>query len=207
MNISYQAAGSLLSGVRSMLVSGGPRSIEQRKERQAKCERETAFWERQKESLKNTRCDTVEEIAKKLELYHSYEDQIAAAKAAYNQEQVLHILDKAREQGEKIAEAIKKQEPKTPEERKEEMAKKALGQDQGEGILAELLDELSETVEEMSEVAGELAQEPGEPVQEPRELVQESGEIVQEPRKPAQEPGELTLEEGRGAESSIRFFI
>ena len=110
MNISYQTAGNLLSGFRTLFGTGRSKSVEQSQERRQKCESQVAFFEKQKENLKNTECDTLEEIARKLEMYHSYEDQIAAAKAAYNQEQAFHTLDEAREQGEKIAEAVEKQE-------------------------------------------------------------------------------------------------
>ena len=41
---------------------------------------EVAFWEKQKENLKNKECDSVEEIAEKLKALHSYEDEIAAVK-------------------------------------------------------------------------------------------------------------------------------
>lgn len=153
MNISYQTTGNLLSGVRSVFGPGSLKSAEQSRERKSKCENQVAFLEKQKENLKNRECDTLEEIARKLEMYHTYEDQITAAKAAYNQEQAFHILDKAREQGERIAEAVEKQEPKTPEERRKEMAGEALGEEREEGILSEIMDELSETVDEMSEAA------------------------------------------------------
>ncbi len=160
MNISYQTAGNLLSGFRTLFGTGRSKSVEQSQERRQKCERQVAFFEKQKENLKNTECDTLEEIARKLEMYHSYEDQIAAAKAAYNQEQAFHTLDEAREQGEKIAEAVEKQEPKTPEERKKEAAEEAMGEEKQEGILSEIMDELTETAEELTDAAAESAQLP-----------------------------------------------
>ncbi len=160
MNISYQTAGNLLSGFRTLFGTGRSKSVEQSQERRQKCESQVAFFEKQKENLKNTECDTLEEIARKLEMYHSYEDQIAAAKAAYNQEQAFHTLDEAREQGEKIAEAVEKQEPKTPEERKKEAAEEAMGEEKQEGILSEIMDELTETAEELTDTAAESAQLP-----------------------------------------------
>ncbi len=49
--------------------------------------------------------------------FHSYEDEIVAVKMQYNQEQMWHIMDEAKEIGEKIAEEAEKFEPKTAEER------------------------------------------------------------------------------------------
>lgn len=129
----------------------GLKSTAEKQERQAKCQSQVDFWENKKENLKNMQCSTVEEIAEKLELYHSYEESIAAAKKAYNNEQMWHTMDEARERGEKIAEAAKKNEPKTEEERKEELRKEAVGEEtSGEGLL-DVLDDLSESVEETME--------------------------------------------------------
>ena len=63
-------------------------------------------------------------------------------------------MDEAQELGEKIAEAAEKLEPKTAEERREELVKEALGIEDEGGILDELLEEmpeeaLQETLEEM----------------------------------------------------------
>ena len=130
MNINMKGNGALLFGAGSLLKAGGLKSATERQERKEKSEREIAFFEKQKENLKNKECATLEEIERKLEMLHTYEDEIAAVKAAYNKEEMFHILDEAREQGEKNAEAAKKNEPKTPEERKKEMAEEALGLDE-----------------------------------------------------------------------------
>ena len=128
------------------------------------------FFEKQKENLKKVSCGSVEEIAEKLKMYQSYEDQIASVKAAYNQEQMFHILDESTEQGEKIADAVDKMEPKTPEERLEEMAKEALGIEDG-GELEEVMDELEKAVEELTaESAQETTQELEEALPENTEL-------------------------------------
>lgn len=133
------------------MANNGLKSTAEKQQRQAKCQSQVDFWENKKENLKNMECSTDEEIAKKLELYHSYEESIAAAKKAYNNEQMWHMMDEARERGEKIAEAAKKNEPKTEEERKEELKKEAIGEEaSGEGLL-DVLDDLSETVEETIE--------------------------------------------------------
>lgn len=123
-----------------MLHNSALKSAQDKAERQQKATNEIAFWENQKENLKNRECDTVEEIAQKLKAFHSYEDEIAAVKSAYNNEQMGHILDEAQEQGEKNAEAAKKLEPKTPEERREEMVEEALGTEEEESVLDEMLD-------------------------------------------------------------------
>ena len=62
----------------------------------------------------------MEDIAKKLEMFHTYEDEIAAAKQEYNSSQMFHIMDEAEEEAEKRAKEAEKNKPKTEEERKEE---------------------------------------------------------------------------------------
>ncbi len=114
MNISWDQTSSIL---RRMNSGGMLKSTQDRLERQEETQRQVEFFEKQKENLKNVACGSVEEIAEKLKSFHSYEDQIATVKAAYNQEQMFHILDESTERGEKIAEAVEKMEPKTPEER------------------------------------------------------------------------------------------
>lgn len=139
------------NGLFGNMANNGLKSTVDKQQRQAKCQSQVEFWENKKENLKNMECSTVEEIAKKLELYHSYEESIAAAKKAYNSEQMWHVMDEAKERGEKIAEAAKKNEPKTEEERKEELKKEAIGEEaSGEGLL-DVLDDLSESVEETIE--------------------------------------------------------
>ena len=153
MNINLMGNGGFLFGGSSMLQAGGLKSAAKRQERKAGSQREITFLEKQKENLKNKECSTLDEIRQKLEMYHTYEDEIAAVKASYNKEEMFHILDEAKEQGEKTAEAIKKQEPKTPEERKRELAEEALGLDEEKGVLTETMEELTESVEEAVENA------------------------------------------------------
>ena len=162
MNISQMAgSGSPKSVYAGNLLMGrsGLKSTQEKLERQQKAGNEIAFWEKQKEGLRNMKCDTLEEIARKLEMFHSYEDEIAAVKAAYNREQMSHIMDEAEEMGEKIAEAAEKLEPKTPEERREEMAEEALGTDDDGGVADELLEELPEPEDELTEETLEEAVE------------------------------------------------
>ena len=40
------------------------------------------YWEQRKAGLKNMECGSLEEIAGKLDMLHTYEDEIAAAKAS-----------------------------------------------------------------------------------------------------------------------------
>lgn len=148
MNINIQRlSSSILSG----MVTGGSglKSTQQRMQRQEERDNKIAFFEKQKDNLKNMKCETVEDIAKKLDMFHSYEDQIVAAKAAYNSEQMMHIMDEAQERGEKIAEAVEKTEPKTAEERMEDIAEEAMGMDKG--ILDEMMDEVMDEVAEIQE--------------------------------------------------------
>lgn len=110
-----------------------------------------AFWEKQKENLKNMECATLEDIAKKLEKFHIYEDEISAAKMQYNREQMRHAMDEAKEMSEKIAEAAEKLEPKTAEERREDMVEEALGTDASKGELTESMEEMQEEMAELTE--------------------------------------------------------
>lgn len=167
MNISWDQTSGIL---RRMNSAGMLKSTQDRLERQEQTQKQVDFFEKQKENLKNVTCGSVEEIAEKLKMFQSYEDQIAAVKAAYNQEQMFHILDESTEKGEKIAEAVDKMEPKTPEERLEEMAEEALGTEDG-GELEEIMDKLEEVVEEVvEEVTDEVTEELKEALPENAEL-------------------------------------
>ena len=135
--------------------AGMLKSTQEKQERQQKAQSQIDFFENQKENLKNMQCDSIEDIARKLEMFHSYEDQIAAVKKQYNNEQMFHIMDEARERGEKIAELAEDYAPKTEEERKEEMVEEALGIEE-KGGLTESMEEVQEIAEEMVE---ELATE------------------------------------------------
>lgn len=127
------------------------KSTEEKLERQQKAQSQIDFLEERKTALKEMHCGTLDEIAHKLALFDSYEDQIAAVRQQYSKEQMMHSLDEAKERGEKIAEAAKKREPKTAEERREELIKEALGIED-DGMLSELLEDLPdmETLEEMA---------------------------------------------------------
>ena len=150
--------------------AGMLKSTQDRLERQEETRKQVDFFEKQKENLKNVTAESVEEIAEKLKMFQSYEDQIASIKAAYNHEQMFHILDESTERGEKIAEAVDKMAPKTPEERLEEMVEEALGIEEG-GELEEIMDELEEVVEEMTEeLTEEITEELEEALPENAEL-------------------------------------
>lgn len=167
MNISWDQTSSIL---RRMNTAGMLKSTQDRLERQEETQKQVDFFEKQKENLKNVSCGSVEEIAEKLKMYQSYEDQISSVKAAYNQEQMFHILDESTEKGEKIAEAIDNMEPKTPEERLEEMVEEALGIEDG-GELEEAMEELEEVVEELTEeVTEEMTEDIAETLPENAEL-------------------------------------
>ena len=135
--------------------AGMLKSTQDKMERQQKAQSQIDFFENQKENLKNMQCDSIEDIVRKLEMFHSYEDQIAAVKKQYNNEQMFHTMDEARERGEKIAELAEDYAPKTEEERKEEMVEEALGIEE-KGGLTESMEAVQEITEEMVE---ELATE------------------------------------------------
>ena len=168
---------SLYMGKLSLLSGMGLKSEQEKMQRRQKTDEEISFWEGRKESLKNMKCNGIEDIAKKLDMFHNYEEEIAAAKAAYNREQMFHVLDEAEEIGKKIADAVEKTEPKTPEERKEDMEEEALGTEDSGGMLEEILDEASQTLEElqdaipetMDEALAEETQKLEEPAEQPPE--------------------------------------
>lgn len=185
MNIKLQGNNGLSVWNQPMFLNRGLKSTEQKLERQAKCNNQISFFEEQKENLKDMKCETVEEIARKLEMFHTYEEEIAAAKAAYNNEQMFHIMDEAEEIAEKIAENAEKMEPKTPEERKEEaleeVREEVSGTEEGEGILEEFLEnaeELSELTESETEELSELREPETEELSELREP--ETEELLEE---------------------------
>lgn len=152
-----------------MRQNAGLKSTQQKIERQQEATGQIEFWEKQKENLKNMSCETIEEIARKLDKFHTYEEEIAAVKTAYNNEQMWHAMDEVKEQAEKIAEAAEDSKPKTPEERREEAVEEALGIEKGEGILEEVAEEMEEVTEEMQEQMEEM---------QPEELAEKSTEEI-----------------------------
>ena len=137
MNINLKRQSNMMTSFFSS--NTGLKSTQEKQERQMESEKKINFWKEQKEKLKTMQCDTLEDISQKLKLFHSYEEEIRAAKIAYNNEQMWHILDEAREIGEKIAEAVEKMEPKTPEERLEEIVEEAMGTEDSGGLLEEIM--------------------------------------------------------------------
>lgn len=147
--------GSVLAGNLPILQSSGLnglKSTQEKMERQQKTQNEVSFWEKQKENLKEHECETPEEIAEKLKTLHGYEDEIAAAKKAYNNEQMWHAMDEARELGEKIAEAAKDMEPKTAEERRKDAVEEAMGTDEDKSTMEEMMDDVSDLAEDAKAV-------------------------------------------------------
>lgn len=190
MNISWDQTSGIL---RRMNSAGMLKSTQDRLERQEQTQKQIDFFETQKENLKNVTAENVEEIAEKLKMFHSYEDQIASIKAAYNHEQMFHILDESTERGEKIAEAVDKMAPKTPEERLEEMVEEVLGIEEG-GELEEMMEEIEEIAEELTEeVTEEITEELEEALPENAEL---SAEEVAEAAAAAEAAQKEALPEG-----------
>ncbi|MBE5872203.1 MAG: hypothetical protein E7294_13275 [Lachnospiraceae bacterium] len=169
MNIKMQSI--------NLFSNNGLKSTQDRLDRQAKRDSQIAFFEQQKENLKNMKADSIEDISRKLELLHGYDDQITAAKAEYNNSQMLHVLDEARERAEKIAEEAEKYAPKTPEERLEDMIEEATGVDKDAGMLTEAMDELEEIAEEMTEETVEELDEMSEELEEVENTDQTQAEM------------------------------
>ena len=169
MNIKMQSI--------NLFSNNGLKSTKDRLDRQAKRDNKIAFFEQQKENLKNMKANSIEDISRKLDLLHGYDDQITAAKAEYNNSQMFHILDEARERAEKIAEEAEKYAPKTPEERLEDMIEEATGVDKDAGMLAEAMDELEEITEEMMEESVEELDEMSEMLEEVENADQTQAEM------------------------------
>lgn len=205
---AYKKGGSVFAGNLPVLQNNISKSAQDKAERQQKTQGEVAFWEKQKENLKNQECDTVEEIADKLKALHSYEDEIAAAKKAFNNEQMWHVLDEAEELGEKIAEAAEDMEPKTAEERREDMAEEALGTDEDKSMMEEMMEDVSdlaeevEAVEENSKELEELAEETKE-MQEAKEAQEELAQAqrIEEQKQETKEQKLAAKQEVRSLEA------
>lgn len=174
MNYSLSLLGKTMFGLQNQ---GMLKSTKDRLDRQAQRDGKIEFYEKQKQNLKNTEAQTVEEIAKKLEMFHSYEDEIKAAKQEYNSSQMLHVLDEAQERAEKIAKAAEKNKPKTPEERRKDALDEAAGKDEDRGELSEIMDDLSEKTDESAEKMAESAEKTAESADEMSDTIQAGGDI------------------------------
>ena len=158
-NTASNRGNSILEGNLPRMQRAGLKSVQEKAERQQKAQSQITFWENQKESLKNMEYNTPEDIMEKLGRFHSYESEISAVKMQYNQEQMWHAMDEAREIGEKIAEGVEKFEPKTAEERREDIAEEALGTDENKGELTESMEKMQEEVTELTEEVAESTEE------------------------------------------------
>ena len=195
---SYQKGGSVFAGNLPMLQNNVSKSAQDKAERQQKTQSEISFWEKQKENLKNQECESVEEIAEKLKALHSYEDEIAAAKQSFNNEQMWHILDEAEELGEKIAEAAEKMEPKTAEERREDMAEEAVGTDGDETMMEEMMEDVSDLAEEV-----EAVEENAKELEEMAEETEEMQEAKEAQEKLAEETKQMEEQEQEMEEQQL----
>ena len=154
----------------------GLKSTQDRIERQMKRDTKVAFFEEQKEKLKSMKADTLDDIARKLDMLQGYNEQIDAVKKEYNNSQVFHVMDEAREKAEKIKEQAEKYAPKTAEERIEDMIEEATGTDENEGMMSELLEEISDSAEEMQEALEENLEKTAEVLEENlSDMVAETG--------------------------------
>lgn len=151
------------------------KSTQDKMERQANRDEKVAYFQAQKENLKNREATTIEDIARKLEMFHNYDDQIAAAKQEYNSSQMLHVMDESTERGEKIAKAAEKSKPKTEEERRQDAVDEALGIEDSKGELTESMEKLSAEIEKLAKEATETI-----PEEIPQEVAEELPENAAE---------------------------
>lgn len=155
MNLSVNGFNGFSIFLQKFGTAGMLKSTQDKIERQQKAQSQIEFFEQQKENLKNMQCENIEDIARKLEMFHSYEEQISAVRMQYNNEQMFHTMDEARERGEQIAELAEDYAPKTEEERKEEMVEEALDIEEKGGLT-----ESMEVVQEITEkIVEEIATE------------------------------------------------
>ena len=147
MNIGINFSSNLLMGRQNGML----KSTQDKLQRQADRDGKIAFFEAQKENLKNMKSLNLDDISRKLDMLHSYNDEIVAAKQEYNSSQMFHAMDEAKERAEKIAKEAEKNKPKTEEERKEDAIDEALGTDDNKGVLTEVMDKLSEVIDESIE--------------------------------------------------------
>ena len=115
MNIGINFSSNLLMGRQNGML----KSTQDKLQRQADRDGKIAFFEAQKENLKNMKSLNLDDISRKLDMLHSYNDEIVAAKQEYNSSQMFHAMDEAKERAEKIAKEAEKNKPKTEEERNE----------------------------------------------------------------------------------------
>lgn len=180
IHTSNQGRNAIYAGNLNLMQHTALKSTQDKLERQQNTQKQVAYWEQQKENLKNMECSSLEEIAEKLEMFHSYEDEIAAARMKYNSEQMWHIMDEARELGEKIAEEAEKLEPKAAEERRREMAEEALGIDDSKGELTESMEEIQEEMDELREEMQDEIDENPNPKQTDVIMEQEEQKALEE---------------------------
>ena len=177
MNYSLNLSGKTMFGLQNQ---GMLKSTKDKADRQAQRDGKIEFYEKQKQNLKNTEAQTVEEIAKKLEMFHSYEDGIKAAKQEYNSSQMLHVLDEAQERAEKIAKAAEKNKPKTPEERRKDVLDEAAGKDEDKGGLPEIMDDLIQKADESAEKMAESTEKADESAEKMAESTEKTAESADE---------------------------
>ena len=74
MNLSVNGLSGFSVFLQRFGTAGMLKSTQEKQERQQKAQSQIRFWENQKENLKNIQCDGIEDIARKLEMFHSYEE-------------------------------------------------------------------------------------------------------------------------------------
>lgn len=192
---------AIFAGNLPMMQRKDLKSAQEKAERQQEAQGELAYWEARKTDLKGMECDTLEDVARKLNHFHAIEDGITSVKVRYNHEQMWHAMDEAKEVGEKIAEAAEDLEPKTGEERREDLAEEALGKDENKDGLPEGLEEMQEDLEEQTEDVEELTEGAEELTEELVEGVEKATAQATEEAAAQAEAKELAEEEAAQAEA------
>lgn len=181
MNINTNFLGDA-KNIFSLSRTGMLKSTKEKLMRQQEMQNQIDFFEQQKENLKSMECGNIDEIARKLDLFHSYEDQIAAAKQSYNQQQMFHVMDEAKERGEQIAKEAEKNAPKDAEERKEDLQKEALGMNET-SALDDVMETLSDSAEELTQTAEAMTQEVEQNTENLTDMVEQTTENAIENQK------------------------
>ena len=83
------------------------KSTQEKLQRQQERDNKVAFFEAQKENLKNRKADTLEEISEKLEMFHNYENEIAAANQEYNNSQMFHVMDRQKNMAKRLRKLLR----------------------------------------------------------------------------------------------------
>lgn len=173
MKIGVNNHHAVFAGNLNVLRGNNLKSSKERTERQQETDRQVEYWEQKKSQLKKRSADTVEAIARKLEDFHTYEDQIQSVKKAAVLEEFSHVIEEAEEFGEKVAKAADKLAPKTPEEKIQDLIEEAEEEDSNNDMLSEVTEEISNASKLLLEQMKQQIEEEPEDIEEQLEKMTE----------------------------------